>query len=94
MQRQENFLLPIEYNDAIKYESKEYKKINNLFNFHSWLPIFLNLKKVNFGLGVSASSQNLLSSSVFQVGYKYNVKDSWQGAYMTYTYSGFYPIRD
>ena len=48
LQRQENFLLPTEYNDTIRYESKEYKKINNLFNFHSWLPIFLNLKKVNF----------------------------------------------
>ena len=94
LQRQENFLLPIEYNDTIRYESKEYKKINNLFNFHSWLPVFLNLKKVNFGLGVSASSQNLLSTSIFQVGYKYNVKDSWHGAYMTYTYSGFYPIID
>lgn len=94
LQRQEGFLLPTEYDESIKYESKEYKKYKNLFNFHSRLPIFLNLEKVNFGLGVSAFSQNLLSTSILQVGYKYGVKDSWHEAYMTYTYSGFYPIID
>ena len=94
LQRQEGFLLPTEYDESIKYESKEYKKYKNLFNFHSRLPIFLNLEKVNFGLGVSAFSQNLLSTSIFQIGYKYDVKDSWHEAYMTYTYSGFYPIID
>ncbi|MBO7277606.1 MAG: hypothetical protein J6U84_06550 [Bacteroidales bacterium] len=94
LQRQEGFILPTEYDKTKKYESKEYKKYKNLFNFHSWLPIFLNLEKVNFGLGVSAFSQNLLSTSIFQVGYKHHVKDSWNEVYMTYTYSGFYPIID
>ena len=93
IKRQENFLLPINL-DTAKFESKKYSKVKNLFDFHSWSPFFLNLTKKNFGLGVSAYSQNLLSTSVLQAGYKFNVNETKHETYLTYTYSGFYPIFD
>lgn len=96
LREQENFMLDGSFapaNDAV-YESKPYSKLTHLINFHSWAPIFLNVTKQDIGVGVSAFSQNLLSTSVLQFGYKYNTNDIKHELYLDYTYSGLYPIID
>ena len=76
------------------FKSESYSKTTHLFNFHSWAPIYLNISKIDFGIGVSFFSQNLLSTSVVQFGYKYNPFDVKHELYLDYTYSGLYPIID
>ena len=89
---QENFILNGNIEQQNKsFESTKYKKISHLFNFHSWAPLFINIQSMDLGIGVSAFSQNLLSTSVLEFGYKHNFHDKDE-LYMNYTYSGLYPV--
>ncbi|MBR1774241.1 MAG: hypothetical protein IJ759_01830 [Bacteroidales bacterium] len=89
---QENFILCDSIINKNKtYNSREYKKVKHLFKFHSWAPLFINIQSKELGVGVSAFSQNLLSSSVLEFGYKHNFHDK-EELFMRYTYSGLYPI--
>lgn len=94
IRKEENFILSDQTLnfDSMKYESRPYEKIAHLFNFHSWAPIYMNISKMDFGVGASVFSQNLLSTSVLELGYKYNFNDTKNELYMNYTYSGLYPI--
>lgn len=96
LRKEEGFILDASFmNDTTAaYESKPYSKPTHLFNFHSWAPFFMNVTKQDLGIGVSFFSQNLLSTSVLQFGYKYNPQDIKHELYLTYNYSGFYPIFD
>ncbi|MBO6117768.1 MAG: hypothetical protein J6P44_04400 [Bacteroidales bacterium] len=92
--KQENFMLTEDLlNKDTVFASKEYKKATHLFNFHSWAPLFINVQSRDLGIGVSAFSQNLLSTSVLEFGYKHNFHDKDE-LYMHYTYSGLYPIME
>lgn len=96
LRKEEGFILDSSIiNDTMAvYESKPYSKTAHLFNFHSWAPFFMNVTKQDLGIGVSFFSQNLLSTSVLQLGYKYNPQDIKHELYLTYNYSGLYPIFD
>lgn len=55
----------------------KYSNLRNLFNFHSWAPIYFNPSDVSSGLvelypGATILSQNLTSSLVTSVGYSYS----------------------
>ena len=96
LREQENFMLDADCVASCgkSFKSESYSKTTHLFNFHSWAPIYLNISKIDFGIGVSFFSQNLLSTSVVQFGYKYNPFDVKHELYLDYTYSGLYPIID
>ena len=57
--------------------SKPYRKAAHLVDFHSWAPIYYRPEQImsgdlgDVGVGVSATSQNLLSSAFTTVGYRY-----------------------
>lgn len=89
---QENFILTKEVLDNDKiFPSTKYKKHTHLFDFHSWAPLYINIQSIELGLGASVMSQNLLSSSVLEAGFMYNIHDK-NKLFAHYTYSGFYPI--
>jgi hypothetical protein len=90
-QQQEDFLLTKTMMKDTMFSSKKYSRSSHLFNFHSWAPVFVNINKRELGYGASVFSQNLLSTSVLELGYKYNLQEKDE-IYMHYTYSGFYPI--
>ncbi len=65
-----------------------YSKAGNLFNFHSWAPLYIKVDDQEVSPGVSIMSQNLLSTLFFTAGYDYNLEEeagkwraglSWRG---------------
>lgn len=90
--KQENFILNYSTIDTNKhFASERYYKFTHLFNIHSWAPVFINAQARELGWGASIMSQNLLSTSVMSLGFKYNFHDKNE-LYFDYTYSGLYPI--
>lgn len=89
-------------------EPKKYSKFGNLFQFHSWAPIYINPDKIMemsfdkmyemIGLGIMGSSQNELGSAVLQGGYCAHQDPAgktlpWRhSAHLKFTYSGWYPV--
>ena len=85
--------------DTIPHGAKKYRKVLNLFKFHSWLPLYvnyldpeltLNPEHLPVSLGISLVSQNLLSTAISQVGYEYR-----NGTHMFHSgikLSGRYPV--
>lgn len=90
--KQENFILTKECIKDKKWESKKYNKLSHLINFHSWAPMYINAGTQDLGIGVSAFSQNVLGTSIFQGGYKYLTQEKRDEYYLDYTYQGWYPI--
>jgi len=67
--------------DSVTYVPKKYNKALHLFNFHSWLPLYVDYLNPEFTFdpehipvspGISLISQNRLSTAVSQVGYEYS----------------------
>ncbi|MFA6201228.1 MAG: hypothetical protein WC679_12570 [Bacteroidales bacterium] len=90
--KQENFILTKEYIKDTVWESKKYRKLSHLFNFHSWAPLYINIDSKDIGIGVSAFSQNLLGTSTLEGGYKYLIEEKRDEYFVDYTYQGWYPI--
>ncbi len=92
--QQENFILSEDViNFDTVYKSTKYSKLSHLFNIHSWAPLFINVQSMDIGFGASIMSQNLLSTSVLELGFKYNFFEKNE-FFMSYTYSGLYPIME
>lgn len=75
------------------FSSQHYKKGRHLFNFHSHSPFMAaSLEVGDSDLGISASSQNLLSTMFANVGYRN--KDSYKNGqfYANLAYKGIYPV--
>jgi len=73
------------------YPIKNYSKILNLFNFHSWGPLITDYQNSEFKPGISMLSQNLLSSSVTVLGWEYNTNEQTGKYYFNFRYEGLYP---
>lgn len=78
-------------NDSL-YPEKEYSKLENLFNFHSWSPAFIDVDNVSLKPGVSLFSQNSLSTMVTELGYAYDLNEQTGKTSVNLQYRGFYPI--
>ncbi len=76
------------------YETKKYSKIKNLFKFHSWAPLSIDVNNYDVNAGVSLLSQNLLSSSFTNLGYEWNINERTGKYFLNYSYQGWYPILD
>ncbi|MBP1646150.1 MAG: hypothetical protein H6Q16_1725 [Bacteroidetes bacterium] len=90
--KQENFIFSQKHIKDTLWESKKYRPISHLFHFHSWAPLYINAQSQDISWGVSAFSQNLLGTSVFEGGLKYVFADKRDEYFINYTYSGLYPI--
>ncbi len=78
----------------VEYESKKYSKLLNLFNFHSWAPLSIDVNNYDVKPGVSFMSQNLLSSSFATLGWEYDLNEETGKYYFNYTWQGWYPAMD
>ncbi len=72
---------------------KPYSKLANLFNIHSWAPIYFNPTEIANGTvevypGVTLVSQNLTSTLVSSLGYSYNIT---HGYHAHFEWQGWYP---
>jgi len=77
--------------DKAKYKSKPYSKWN-IFNFHSWAPVNLNVNDATLTQGISLMSQNLLSTTFTTLGYNANKQDSREKYYFNFQYRGWLPV--
>nr|WP_321410942.1 hypothetical protein [uncultured Carboxylicivirga sp.] len=77
--------------DSIDYDSKKYSKAN-IFNFHSWAPVNLDVNDATLTQGVSLMSQNLLSTTFTTVGYNANKQDSREKYYFSIQHRAWYPV--
>jgi hypothetical protein len=78
-----------------KYTVKNYSRLGNLFNFHSWAPIYFDYEDIRFSdpkafPGISLLSQNRLSTAFTTLGYAY--KDGDNHLFSTFEYRGMYPV--
>ena len=98
----------IEYNQAYKedykYDSKPYRKYLNLFNFHSWIPFYVDYDEMDLGNvfadpseiysnihpGITLLSQNNLSTTEAIIGYAY--KDGNHYVSSSIELKGQYPV--
>lgn len=71
---------------------KPYHKGMHLLNIHSWLPAGFNAETYSVTPGITLMSQNLLSTSVLQTGYEYNLNENQGRFFANYNYSGLYPV--
>jgi hypothetical protein len=92
--KQENFTFQTDSVPKIQYKSKPYSKILNLFNFHSWAPIGLDIQNVSVAPGVILLSQNLLGTTVTALGYQYNRNERNGKYYLSMTNESLYPAID
>jgi len=85
--------------DSTAYPVKRYHKLPHLFNFHSWLPLYfdymnpelsLDPDELPVSLGLTAVSQNRLSTAVSQVGYEY--RDGFHLFHSGIRLKGRYPV--
>ena len=89
---QERGVPEMEQIDSTAYQSKPYSKIANLFNFHSWAPVYVDADNEEVRPGISLLSQNKLSTAVTQLGYDYSTINKTGKWFLKFDYSGFYPV--
>lgn len=83
-----------------KFEFSHYSKVKNLFNFHSWLPFYLNISELISGEisfdelpikpGLTIMTQNYLSTLQGVFGYSYENGENLFHTNLKYT--GFLPV--
>ena len=80
--------------DSIDAPIKKHHALTNLFNFHSWAPLYYNPSDlINGGTevypGLTLLSQNLTSTAVTSMGYSYKNTHGFHG---NFQWMGWYPI--
>ena len=76
------------------YSSEKYSKPANLFKFHSWAPVNINVDDYAFYPGVSLMSQNLLGTSETVLGYKWDLTEKTGRFMAEHSFKGWYPVFD
>jgi hypothetical protein len=82
---------------AEPYEIRKFRKSANLFNFHSWAPLYADLdepsiENLEVSPGLMLVSQNLLSTATTVLGYEYNLQERDHFLHASFTWSGWYPV--
>jgi hypothetical protein len=75
-----------------EYATSEYSKGGHLFHFHSWAPLAVDVNNYTVKPGVTLLSQNMLSNSVFSLGYEYDPNERTNKISFGYEYLGWYPV--
>jgi len=89
---QEKGIIDFSSLDSNRFISSKYVKIKNLFNIHSWSPVYIDPDQSVVNTGFSVISQNKLSTAITQFGYDYstvNHTGKWIGKF---AYTGWYPV--
>jgi len=94
MNRSDNYDLVRDTIQGKIFESKNYSKIGNLFNPHSWAPGSIDINSYAVHPGVSVLMQNALSSTLASAGWQYNVNEMTGMFYANLSYQGWYPVFD
>ena len=98
----------LELDDVEISEPKRYRKVQHMFNLHTWFPAYVSVDNImnsmsfdplwqTISLGVSGVMQNNLATAIGEVGYSAH-KDSYDpskwrhSGHFKFTYSGLYPI--
>ena len=76
------------------YPSEKYSKASNLFNFHSWAPLYIDAGLYEISPGASLVSQNLLGTAETMIGYKRDLSEKTGKFVLNYSYKGLYPVID
>ena len=79
------------------YETRKYRKYSNLFNFHSWAPLYVDIdnpsiENLEVSPGLMLMSQNMLSTATTVLGYEYNLEEKNHFLHASFTYSGWFPV--
>lgn len=82
-------------NEAKNYKIIPYSKASHLVNVHSWLPAYFNYAISDFSNplvypGLMVLSQDVLGTTISQLGYSYRQGYSYLSSKITY--SGLYPV--
>ncbi len=83
--------------DSIKgriFPSEKYSKFTHLFNPHSWAPLSFDVNNLNVHPGISALSQNVMSTTFAGAGYEYDINEQTGKFYANLSYQGWYPVLD
>ncbi|MHC1775991.1 MAG: hypothetical protein AB9834_11330 [Lentimicrobium sp.] len=83
------------FSDSIpvnEYARSPYRKSSHLFGFHSWAPLYVDIGGETVRPGVSAMSQNLLSTMFITAGYDYNVQEEAGMLKADISWKGWFPV--
>ena len=94
---EEESLVPVPSDAIPSYETKKYHKLGNLFEIHSWAPLYVDIsnpgiEEIPASPGAMLLSQNLLSTATAVLGYEYNLQERDHFLHASFTYSGFFPV--
>lgn len=78
--------------DTVLFQSKKFSKPANLFNFHSWAPLSVDVGSYAFSPGVSLMSQNKLGTAETILGYEWDYTEKTGKYYASYIFKGWYPV--
>lgn len=76
------------------YPTKPYRKLEHIFNFHSWAPAYIDVYDYDVKPGVSLFSQNKLGTAETRLGYEYDWEEEAGKYILGFKYSGFFPVFD
>lgn len=88
---QEDGIPDLRQTDSLRYTSKRYSRIANLFNFHSWAPAYIDIDSYEVRPGLSAFSQNTLGTADTRFGYDYDVTNQTGRYKIDFNYYGLFP---
>lgn len=94
MNATDNYDLAKDTIEAIIYPTKQYSKVLNLFNPHSWAPVSFDINNLSLNPGVMLLSQNALSTMFAGAGWEYDINEETGKFYTTLSYQGWYPVLD
>jgi hypothetical protein len=85
-----------DYKASTAYTPEPYRKWQHLFRFHSWMPFYADIEKVqsdpaSVRPGFTVMSQNSLSTLITSVGYEYSA-DRRHKFHSRITWKGWYPV--
>jgi hypothetical protein len=95
-----NGIDPVEYTSLETADSNyiplPYRKWQHLFNFHSWMPFYADIKEIqtdpaSIRPGFTIMSQNHLSTLTSTIGYEYSA-DRRHKLHSRLTWKGWYPV--
>lgn len=89
---QEQGIINFKEADTLRYNSTDYHKGMNLFKFHSWAPLVIDVNSYDIQPGFSINSQNLLGTTETILGYKWNLSENTGKYFVNFEYRGWYPI--
>lgn len=92
MASQEKGVIQFDDVENVQYESKKYRKISNLFGFHSWAPAAVDPGLYEIRPGFSLMSQNKLGTAETMLGYRWYLSEDEGQFFANYSFKGWYPV--